>query len=136
MDNKLMGQPIDPELFITTDENSTVTVHVSAPKAKGLQLDTTFTITRGQVKHIVVPGGFRHVETEKSSKGIVITSDKEIVVYGVNKEKYSDDAYLALPTDALGKLYFTANYKSYYYAVFLVIGVDDATHVAIQLTHG
>lgn len=37
------------------------------------------------------------------------TSD--IVVYAVNKGNGSSDAYLALPTDALGDEYYVASYK-------------------------
>ncbi|KAK3092135.1 hypothetical protein FSP39_025493 [Pinctada imbricata] len=135
MDNKILqNKDLEPEIFITTNENVTVTVHITAPKAQGLHLDQTFTLTRGDVKQIKVPQALRHHETELTSKGILIQSDHEIVVYGINKEVYSDDGYLALPTDALGKTYYTANYKTYYYAVFLVVGVQDSTHVSIQLT--
>ena len=43
----------------------------------------------------------------KSDKAVHVTSDVEIVVYGIFAEKKSTDAFLALPTDVLGTEYFT-----------------------------
>ena len=44
--------------------------------------------------------------SQKSDKAVHITSDVEIVVYGVFAERASSDAYLALPTDVLGMEYY------------------------------
>ena len=41
-----------------------------------------------------------------TSKSLFITADSDVVVYAVNKEVYSADAFLALPLDVLGKKYY------------------------------
>lgn len=41
---------------------------------------------------------------------VVITADDEVVVYGCNIEAYSNDAFLAFPTDVLGKEYYTVSH--------------------------
>lgn len=47
--------------------------------------------------------------TSMKSKAIHITSDDDIVVYGINKEQFSADGFLAIPISSYGKvklLYF------------------------------
>lgn len=41
-----------------------------------------------------------------TSKALFVTADVDIVVYAVNKEVYSSDAFLVLPIDVLGKYYY------------------------------
>lgn len=134
MDNKILeNNDIKPELFITTAKNKLVHVTITSP---GLptRLRQQFTVTKGQVHRATFDVGYRLHETELSKKAILIEADDEIVVYGVNREVFSDDGYLALPTDVLGKEYYTMSYSpSYYYGVLAVIGVQDRTHVSIQL---
>ena len=58
-----------------------------------------------------------------------------MIVYGVNKEYYSCDAYLALPVDVLGMEYYTVSwYPSSYYCQIVVIGVEDGTSVQVKLS--
>jgi len=51
----------------------------------------------------------RETGTELTSKALFITSDNDVAVYAVNREKYSADAFLALPIDVLGKEYYTGD---------------------------
>ena len=37
-------------------------------------------------------------------KGIKIMSNKNIVLYGINKKQFSTDGFLALPTSVIGKI--------------------------------
>ena len=60
----------------------------------------------GSVKKFNIPYTLREKGTTLSSKSLFITADADIVVYGVNKEIYSADAFLALPLDVLGKNYY------------------------------
>lgn len=53
-----------------------------------------------------------------TSKALFITADADVVVYGVNKEIYSADAFLALPLDVLGKKYFAGNQLYFTVIVF------------------
>ncbi|KAJ8315427.1 hypothetical protein KUTeg_007577 [Tegillarca granosa] len=69
------------------------------------------------------------------SKGFLITADDEVVAYGVNKQKYSNDAFLALPTDVLGKEYYAVTYyPPYRKAQIMVVGVQDSTSVTIRFS--
>ncbi|XP_062574881.1 IgGFc-binding protein-like [Saccostrea cucullata] len=137
MDNKILQHTdIKPEIFITTSSNKPVHVNVTSPKSHHPRINQHFVITHGVVHRVAVDQDFRLNHTELSTKGISISADEEIVVYGVNREVYSDDAYLALPTDVLGKEYYTISYSpSYYYCVFAVIGVHDHTRVHIKLAN-
>ncbi|VDH98731.1 Hypothetical predicted protein [Mytilus galloprovincialis] len=98
------------------------------------RLHESFTVKQGQVHLTQLHTSYRLNHTQLAKKAILIQSDHEIVVYGVNRELHSDDGYLALPVDALGKEYYTISYApSYYYTLFTVIGTDHHTNVAIQL---
>ena len=135
MDNKPLPADFPMELFVTTDNPHAVTVHVNGPYANTThKLRQTFTVTKGQVQLITVHQDYRLHQTELSSKGISINANHDIMVYGINKEKYSDDGFLALPTDAIGMEYYTASYSpAYYWTVMLVVGVHNQTQVSIRL---
>lgn len=135
MDNKILeNRDIQPEIFITTAKTHLVHVTITSPGVQHSRLHESFSITKGHVKRIAVDTSYRLNQTELSRKGILIQADDEIVVYGVNREVYSDDGYLALPTDVLGTEYYTMSYSpSYYYCVFAVIGIQDQTQVSIHL---
>lgn len=60
----------------------------------------------GSVKKFNIPYTLKEKGTTLTSKALFVTSDVDIVVYGVNKEMYSADAFLALPIDVLGKDYY------------------------------
>ncbi|XP_071147001.1 IgGFc-binding protein-like [Mytilus edulis] len=135
MDNKITNQDIPPELFITTDSKQLVHVNISSPGFHhSSRLHESFTVKQGQVHLTQLHTSYRLNHTQLAKKAILIQSDHEIVVYGVNRELHSDDGYLALPVDALGKEYYTISYApSYYYTLFTVIGTAHHTNVAIQL---
>ena len=124
----------DLELFITTSKTSHVGVRVNAPKFSGVTLDSSFSITAGQVKQLKFSNTLRASGTELSNKGILITATDEVIIYGINKEYYSNDGFLGLPTDVLGKEYYATTYApvSNYYCQILVIGVYDNTNVEIK----
>ncbi|XP_078686402.1 IgGFc-binding protein-like isoform X2 [Branchiostoma floridae x Branchiostoma belcheri] len=94
-----------PALFIST-QSPTATVTITLPSTGQT---TTVTATNGQVTEV----DLNRVAVElrgsrKSDKAIHVTSDEEIVIYGVFAEWATSDAYLALPTDVLGTEYFVA----------------------------
>ena len=68
---------------------------------------------------------------------IFIPATEEIVVYGTNVEKYSNDAFLGFPVDVLGNSYYAvSHYPTDYEGEILVVGVYDSTNVTITLgTH-
>ena len=42
--------------------------------------------------------------TGLKSKAIKIVSDEDIVVYGINKEQFSADGFIAIPVSSFGKV--------------------------------
>jgi len=62
---------------------------------------------------LFVPYTFRESGTGQTSKALFITADEDVVVYGVNKELYSADAFLAFPTDVLGNEYYAGLFKRF-----------------------
>lgn len=76
---------------------------------------TIFQISLGSVKKFNIPYTMREKGTTISSKTLFITSDADVVVYGVNKEVYSADAFLALPLDVLGRKYYAGIISVTYY---------------------
>jgi len=57
----------------------------------------------------------------KFTRTILIEASDDIVVYALNKIKFSSDGYLAIPVDATGYDYFTAS-----------ITVTDSSKLALQ----
>jgi hypothetical protein len=59
-----------------------------------------------------------------------VSADDEVVIYGVNKEQYSNDAFLGLPTDVLGMEYYAVTwYPPSQQCELMVVGVVDGTTV-------
>ncbi|XP_071088487.1 uncharacterized protein [Haliotis cracherodii] len=124
----------DLELFIATSEETEVNVNVTAPKWPLANLDQSFTIRSGEVKQLFISNSLRNIGTAISGKGIYVSADNNIVVYGVNKEDYSNDAFLGLPTDVLGNRHFTVSYSPAFRKCEVVIAaVEDDTSIRIKL---
>lgn len=133
MDNYLSDY--DLELFVTTSRTTTVDVEVSSPKWTSPSLNEKFTVTAGVVKQLTFDVKLRLEGSVKQSKGILVSANDEVVIYGVNKQRYSNDAFLGLPTDVLGTEYYTVTYyPPYREAQICVVGVTDSTQVTIKLS--
>ena len=128
----------DVELFITTSRTTSVSVTVTSPRYSNPSVSRSFTVTAGQVEQVSISNNFRMVGTGMGSKAIQVTATDEVVVYGVNKEPYTTDAFLALPTDVLGTEYYAHSWypsASGYNLEMMVVGVSDSTHVGIHLAN-
>ena len=129
---------IPVELFVTTMRTTRVSVRITAPKLLSAGLNTAFTVTSGEVKHITVNKLIRCSGNEMAMKGIELKASDEIKVYGINKERYSTDGFLALPVDILGTEYYSMSYKPAYpsheRSQILIVGVEDRTRVSIRLS--
>lgn len=85
-------------LFITGPEAASGTVEIP-----GLAFSEPFTVTPGTVTSVPLP-----IETDLAvqegveQKGIHVTADREVTVYGLNRQSATTDAYLGLPVDVLG----------------------------------
>ncbi|KAL4231142.1 Thrombospondin type 1 repeat-containing protein [Mactra antiquata] len=126
------------ELFITTSRVYDVEVRVTSPKhfdKKGVMVvDEKFTVTSGYIHNLELDPDMASEGTEFASKGIHIEADDEIVVYGTNLEKYSNDGFLGLPVDVLGTEYYTVVYTpSNDDNEFLIVATEDDTEVEIHL---
>ena len=124
------------ELFVTTSVTASVSVRVTSPLFPSPQLDSSFTVTSGQVEQLKFSNELRLEGTEMSKKGILVKASDEVVIYGFNKEAYTNDGFLGIPTDVLGKEYYAACITPIqYYTLILVVGVYDNTNVEIQLAN-
>jgi Ca2+-binding RTX toxin-like protein len=85
-------------LFITGPEATSGTV-----EAPGLSFSQPFTVTPGTVTSVELPDNSDlKVEEGTEEKGIHVTADREVSVYGLNFQTFTTDAYLGLPVDVLG----------------------------------
>ena len=57
----------------------------------------------GTVEDVNVPQQFILDPSGSTSKSIEIWATEGVVAYGMNQQSFSNDAFLALPVDALGK---------------------------------
>ncbi|XP_069105026.1 SCO-spondin-like isoform X1 [Argopecten irradians] len=127
-----IAESMNVELFVTTMRTTTVNVRVTAPRYSAAGINEAFSITAGTVKQLFFHPRIRLRGNEKSSKAVLVTADDEVVIYGVNKETYSCDAFLGLPTDVLGTEYHAVTYyPPSRQCELLVVGVNDSTTVSI-----
>ncbi|CAH1272771.1 SELP [Branchiostoma lanceolatum] len=122
------------ELFITSGSSDPASVTVSAPFAGFIE---RLTVMDAAVQVVQLPSSLELSGNERAQKGVSITSDTEIIVYGVNKDQYSSDGFLGLPKDVLGNEYFVASYTysppPSLPSEFGVFGTEDNTDVEITL---
>ncbi|CAH1801685.1 unnamed protein product, partial [Owenia fusiformis] len=123
------------ELFVTTYVNVPVHVNVTSPKWDSPRVDESYTITAGQVQMVTFSNNLRMSGTGKSTKGILVTASDEIALYGFNKETYSTDGFLGLPTDVMGTAYYAMAYSPAKYQTELgIAALFDSTEVSITHT--
>lgn len=95
-------------LFISGDQNTTG--NVSVP---GLGFSQDFTVTAGTITTVIVPSTAESATSNViEDKGVHITSVNEVTVYGLNRQQFTTDAFLALPTDVLGLEHIILGYKN------------------------
>ena len=127
---------MDLELYITTSETASVGVRVTAPLFSKIILDSSFNVTDGFGKQLLFSNDLRLEGTEMSQKGILVQATHNIAIFGFNKEAYSNDGFLGIPTDVLGKEYYaTCATPLEYYTLILVVGIYDNTSVQIRLAN-
>ena len=115
-------------LFITGDTATSGTV-----KIPGLGFSQAFTVAPGAVTSVVIPPG-AEVDTNDviENKGIHVTAQAEVTVYGLNRIVATTDAFLGLPSDILSTDYIVLGYTSVGLASeFGVVATQNATTVTI-----
>ncbi|WAR12499.1 FCGBP-like protein [Mya arenaria] len=89
---------------------------------------------RNFVRAFVLHDLSKHETTILLVKYVVVncSATDEVMVYGSNKEKNSNDAFLAYPVDTLGSEYYAVTHSpSEQPCEMMVIGVEDGTTVNI-----
>ncbi|KAJ8304500.1 hypothetical protein KUTeg_018083 [Tegillarca granosa] len=126
MDN--IGTNNNLELFITTTSNNNANVNITTPLYNPSFLSTVV-VSRGNIVKQELTNGLRGSGVEMSNKAIRITASEEVTVYGVNKEQYSTDGFVALPVDTLGTEYVAVTWTDK--AELMIIATEDNTAVSI-----
>jgi RHS repeat-associated protein len=131
------GNAATKTLFITGDVATTGTVSIPG---LATPFSAPFAVNPGQVTSIVLPDDSEVTTVSViEQKGIHITSNDPVSVYGLNREINTTDAFLGLPTSALGTDYVNLTYKNdgNGFLAFiagtqmLVVGTQDNTQVTI-----
>ena len=118
------------DIYIACTETSQVNVTAAGYKKELL-------IEPNNVTHLVLPNRLL-MDLGREENGVLISSDREIAVYGLNQVHRTTDAYLALPTDILGYEYLavgsdrTSNLGSTYKNILSIVAVHDNTTVTIN----
>jgi YD repeat-containing protein len=120
-------------LFVTGEMDTTGTVTIP-----GIGFSSSFSVTAGTATTVEVPvtAELRGSSTVEN-KGIHVTAEHEVTVYGLSRSPYETDAYLGLPTDVLGTEYIALGYQNVSTVQgtqFAVVGTVDGTTVTITPT--
>lgn len=122
-------------LYIVGQRETTGTVTIP-----GLGFSTNWIIPASREKIIDLP---RDAELGNANdlvqeKGINITANREVAVYGMNRVRWTTDGYLALPTDVIGRNYVLQGYGNEFTGVpdlngtqFGLVATEDGTVVTI-----
>ena len=116
------------QLFISSEFLANGTVYSAFPG-----VTQNFTVTPGIVTQLTLPSDVS-LQGGVEDKGIRITADNPISVYGLNKQQYTTDAFLAIPVAALGLDYRVISYSNYDVSsgsCFSIVATQDATALTI-----
>ncbi len=123
-----------------TSLSATLSLFISSATATSGQVQSaypgvnqSFSVVPGVVTHFTVPSGVA-LSPGTENKGIHVTSNDPVSVYGLNEYNMSTDAYMALPTNALGMDYRIVNYLCSIpnlATAISVVATQDGTSVSI-----
>ncbi|XP_013401850.1 IgGFc-binding protein [Lingula anatina] len=119
------------QLFLTTDYEKDVSVNISTPLVPRSQVKRVH-VQRGSMTEVSLSANIQLEGTKKENKGILITAEEEIVVYGANILSMSTDAFICLPTDILGTTHFIPSWpkeSKYVGSQIGVVATQDNTMV-------
>ena len=119
--NDIDGSPT-LRLFITSIEPDPVPITIETLRG----FSFTGIATQNETTTIEIPSTFQVVSSSERDKGIRVSAgDNRIVVYGLNYDTFTSDAFLALPCDRLP----VEQYE--YYAVSYTDGFNGLSHILI-----
>jgi len=132
MFNENIANGINLQLFVTGEVNTTGTVEIP-----GISFSENFIVTANVVTTVSIPLAAMPVGDDViQDLGIHVTAMDEITVYGLNQRQFSSDAFVGLPTDAIGSDYFIMTYENQNFSglsrsQFGVVATEDNTIVTI-----
>lgn len=110
-------------LDITSDVNANGTVAIP-----GIGFSQPFSVAANTVTRVNLPIGAMVTSYGTiQAKGIHVTSDVEINVYGMNRAGYTTDGFLGLPVDILGTDYLNIGYSGIQAEFGIVSPYDNNT---------
>ena len=119
-------------LFISGAAASTGRVEIP-----GLGFDQPFSVTPGEVTAVPLPSDAGMAEDATvTPTGIHLTADADVTVYGLNRVPFTTDAYLGLPTRALGTSYLVLAYPETLGAQASIVATENDTTVTLAPTPG
>jgi gliding motility-associated-like protein len=125
----IIGQ--DMVVYITSDVSTSGIVDVGG-------VNIPFTVTANTITNVTIPQSayIGNTEGKITNKGIHITSLKPVVVYAHIYDASVSGATLVLPTNTLGKEYYSINYEQISnsnnsFSFFYVVAVEDNTEIDI-----
>lgn len=115
------------DLFIASNYSTSGSIYSAFPG-----VTQNFTVIPGVVTQITLPPGVQ-VQSGLEDKGIRITSNDPVSVYGLNHMFVTTDAFLALPVNALGLDYRIITYKTDMGmpSAFTILATQDGTSLTI-----
>lgn len=109
-------------------------MRITTPKYANHAVDISLSVVSGVVEKVAIPASLRMDWVGIENKVLLVQSDEEIIVYGLNKEKFSTDGFLVYPTDVIGYEYFTLSHSpTNSYTEFAIGAKYDHTNVLVQL---
>ncbi|ADD68951.1 Ig-like domain-containing protein [Denitrovibrio acetiphilus DSM 12809] len=126
---KNISNPSYLQLYITGDTTTSGTVSVASES-----FSENFTVTPGEVTTVEVPVSTMITSNQTvEDKGIHVTSQEEVIIYGINRAGATTDAYMGLPVDVLGNEYLALSYANNISdSNFTILGTEDGTSVTIS----
>ncbi len=132
MQNYKGTYPTELSLFISGPQSTSGTVSVP-----GITWSQDFTVTPGAVTTVAVPTSAMLTlgSATPEEKAVHVTSVAEVSVYGLNRQKYTTDAYAGLPVDVLSTDHIVLAWPAPYHASeFAVVASEDDTDVTYTPT--
>ena len=118
-------------LFITSMEPDPVPITIETLRG----FSFTGITTPNETTTVEIPSTFQVASSSERDKGIRVSAgDKRIVVYGLNYDLFTSDAYLALPCDRLPVEqyeYYAISYSAFAIGHILIVSCEDNTVVQI-----
>ncbi len=121
------------QLYITSDVNTTGNVTISS-----IGFNQNFTVTANQITTINIPRSAALLTQGLYNHGIHVTTVKAVVVYSFIYVNAVSGATVCLPTNTLGKEYYSVNYTQLSnelnsHSYFFVIAADTGT-TTVEIT--